>query len=258
MKIGLVLSGGGARCIAHLGLLHGLEEIGVRPNLISGVSGGALIGALYAAGHSPKQILEIVKEHTSSSIVRMVLSPTGLFSSAGIRNVLKAAIPQDDFDILHIPLFVTATDICKGVTVTFSKGRLFDAVLGSTSVPGLFTPVKFDQLCLVDGGVLDNLPVTCIRNLCDKVIGAHVNKLYSRKYEKLSRPEVMERCFHLAIARSVSINALLCDLFIEPPLAGYSMFEIKYADQIFDAGYRSVMEKKQIIQLWAAQPVRIN
>ncbi|ASU35330.1 patatin-like phospholipase family protein [Mucilaginibacter xinganensis] len=250
MKTGLVLSGGGARCIAHLGLLHGLEEMNIRPGVISGVSAGALIGALYAAGNSALKILEMVKEHSSFSVLKTVLSPVGLFSSAGIREVLRSAIPVDDFGALQIPLYVTATDLDSGVSATFSKGPLFETVVSSTAVPGIFQPVNINGLYYVDGGVLDNLPASCIRDKCDKLIGSHVNKLYPHKPKKWGRLEVMEKCFHLAIGHTVLINSLLCDVFVEPYLGGYTMFETKYADKIFEAGYLAVMEKRETIASW--------
>ena len=129
-KIGLVLSGGGARAIAHLGILDGLAQIGLKPNVISGVSAGAIIGALYSAKYSPKQILEMIKKHTSSSLL-MVLSSGGLFTASGLKQILSSAIPANNFESLSIPLFVTATDIASGTSITYSKGPLHDVLIGS-------------------------------------------------------------------------------------------------------------------------------
>lgn len=247
--IGLVLSGGGARAVAHLGVLQALDEIGIKPATISGVSAGAIIGALYAASYSPEQIMTMVKEHASYSLARMML-PGGLFSAAGLKQILRSAISEDKFQELAIPLFITTTDIITGTSVTFSEGQLFDVIIGSSSVPAVFSPVRHGGHYLVDGGVLNNLPVECIRQLCEKVIGSHVNKIQHLKPRRLNRLQVLERCFHLAIANTVEKNSKLCDLLLEPQLSKHGMFEMKSADRVFEAGYRCAMEQEQLLLSW--------
>jgi NTE family protein len=251
--VGLVLSGRGARAIAHLGVLQGLDELGIKPNVISGVSAGAIIGALYAAGYSPKQILNLIKEHSSMSFAKMVLSSGGLFTASGLKQILKSAIADDNFENLNVKLFVTATDICSGTTVTFSTGPLYDVLIGSSSIPLIFTPKKHGKLYLVDGGVLNNLPVKCIRDECDVIIGSNVNKLNNQS-KQLDRLNVLDRCFHLAISDQVILNAALCDVFIEAPLYGHNMFDLKHADKIFKTGYRALMEKQaQVVSLFLSK-----
>jgi NTE family protein len=128
LKIGLVLSGGGARGIAHIGVLQGLEEIGIKPDLISAVSSGALVGVVYAAGYTPAKILEIVKEYSSPGFIKRIRHPGGLFSQEGIHELLKTMIPGNDFADLKIPLFVTATDINNNKPVVFFKWAFDDAL----------------------------------------------------------------------------------------------------------------------------------
>jgi len=249
MRIGVVFSGGGARGIAHLGGLQALEELGIRPAMISGVSAGALIGALYAAGKSPMEILEMIKQQSHSSLAAAILFPGGLFSYKGLRNLLKSVIPSDDFADLKIPLTVTATELATGTSVRFSQGSLYDVLLGSAAIPGLFDPVKVGNCHLVDGGVLDNLPVACIRESCDKVLGIHVNK-FNKGAEKLTRPQVIDRCFHLAIAPGVAANAMLCDLLVEPDTSGCTIFDTQKASQLFTAGYKAIMHEKEVLNSW--------
>ncbi len=250
MRVGVVFSGGGARGIAHLGCLQALEELGVRPSVISGVSAGALIGALYASGRSPQEILEMVKQQSHSSVAAAILFPGGLFSYKGLRNLLKSVIHSDDFADLKIPLTVTATDVVTGTTVHFSEGSLYDVLLGSAAVPGLFDPVKVGNCQLVDGGVLDNLPVVCIKDRCDKVLGIHVNK-FQNGAQKLTRLQVIDRCIHLAIAPGVTANARLCDLLVEPDTSGYTIFDTQQAGQLFTAGYKAMMREKELLMSWS-------
>lgn len=244
--IGLVLSGGGARAIAHLGLLKRMDEIGIKPCAISGVSAGAVIGALYASGISPTQILGIVKEY--NSLAKIVLSLGGLFTATGLQQILNTALPADNFDSLSIPLFVTATDMVGGTSVTFSKGPLTDVLIGSSSVQVLFTPKKHGRQYLADGGVLDNLPAACLLGKCDQIIASHVNHR-DKPSKNLDRLHVFDQCFHLAIAKNVATNAGLCDLLFEPKLDKYSMFDIKYADRIFKVGYQTAKDNKRLTEL---------
>ncbi|MFD2146151.1 patatin-like phospholipase family protein [Mucilaginibacter antarcticus] len=247
--IGLVLSGGGARGIAHLGVLQGIEEIGIKPKVISGVSAGAVIGALYAAGYTPRQILGIAKNHSPTNIVTAVITAGGLFSPEILKGVLLEAIPQNSFESLKILLFVTATDIGNCSSITTSKGVLCDVLVGSAAIPALFDPVPYQHRLLVDGGVLNNFPVECLAGNCDKLIGSHVNKLLSSKSGPFSRLQVLERCFHLAIADKVLAQAKFCDILIEPQLPQYNMFEMKYAEEIFEIGYRCAMMQKESLLL---------
>lgn len=246
-NIGLALSGGGVKGIAHLGLLQALEDLGVKPTIISGTSAGAVVGALYAAGYTPRQILSMAKDHSPMSIFAAVVSSGGLFSPEVLKSVLMEAIPQNDFALLKIPLLVTATDLNSCSSLTFSKGTLYDVIVGSSAVPAVFEPIAYKQWLLVDGGVLNDFPVDCLYGKCEKIIGSYVNKLVKSAATTLSRIQVLERCFHLAAAEKVASQATLCDVLIEPLLAPYNMFEMKYADEIFEIGYQAAMAQQESI-----------
>jgi len=148
-------------------------------------------------------------------------------------------------DALLVPLHVSSTDLVTGASVCFSTGKLHDVLLGSAAIPGLFNPVTYNKYKLVDGGNLNNLPVNVIGERCDLVIGIHVNKKLI-KSEKWFRLQVIERCFHLAIGRNVAKNAAQCDLLIEPDLSAYSVFDTKFAGQLFYIGYSALMMKEEM------------
>ncbi len=244
-KIGIVLSGGGARGAAHLGVLKALDEVGVKVSAISGVSAGAVIGALYAAGISPEKILEELKEQSYFGIKDLLWMKNGLFTMASLRKRLAELIGNDDFGHLKIPLFINATDILTGTGVTFSEGPLFDAVLGSASVPVVFEPVVYKDYRLLDGGILNNLPIEPLLEHCNIIIGSHVNKLSDGTSPiKLDKAALIDQCFHLVIANSVRERAMACHIFIEPLLSGFGIFEMKNADKIFEIGYNAAMEQK--------------
>lgn len=251
VKIGLALSGGGARGVAHLGLISALEELGIQPSVISGVSAGAIIGAFYAAGYAPAQILALAKEHAGSGIAQLGWFRNGIFSSSGLRRLLTSCMPSTGFSELRIPVLVVATDLVSGTPVVLSDGSICDALMGSAAVPGIFNPVKCGSYYLVDGGVMNNFPVESLKGKCDKIIGCHVNRMgRSLVPEKLNKLYVIEKCFHLAIANTIAGKSSLCDIFLEPGLEAYSIFDMKHADEIYQIGYRSAMTQKDLLLSW--------
>ena len=251
-KIGLVLSGGGIRGIAHLGLLKALDEIGVKPSAISGVSAGAIVGAMYASGISPAEILEIGKSQINFGFSNLLLRKGGLFSREFIHKILVENLPNNSFESLQIPLIVNATDFTSVESVYFSKGELIPCLEASASVPILFRPANYEGKMLVDGGLLNNFPVEPLIGICDRLIGSHVNKLkeHDQAGKGLSRIATLERCYHISISNSVYSKSHYCDLFIEPDLNGFGMLDTKHADIIFNRGYEATLEvKEQILKL---------
>jgi NTE family protein len=242
MKIGLVLSGGGVRGVAHIGVIKALEEMGVKIGMLSGTSAGSIVGALYAAGHSPDQILEVVHALSIFKSVRPTWAWSGLLRMEGLRLLLLKHIPENSFESLRIPLTVAATEIRKGKIHYFTQGELVPAIISSCSIPAVFNPVAIDGGLYVDGGLLDNLPVAPIRDKCDFVIGSNCNHILS-EYDEHSLKAVIERSLLLAIAANTQASRMLCDVVIEPPGMGrFSVFEMAKARQIFEAGYKFTKE----------------
>lgn len=163
MQIGLVLSGGGARCFAQVGALRALEEQGADVVAIAGNSTGAVIGALYAAGHRAARLAEIVRGVNYSALLEVKVG-AGLSGHAGMTALLAQHLPPT-FEGLEIPLVVPTTDIQSAEQVVFSSGPLIPAVCASNAFPGLFRPVWHAGRELMDGGLLNNFPLDLIRPL---------------------------------------------------------------------------------------------
>ena len=140
-KTGLVLSGGGARGFAHIGVLQALNEAGIFPDVISGTSAGALVGVLYADGYSPLDILKMMNSTSRLHYIRPTVPREGLLQISGIERILKENLRAKKFEDLRIPLFVTATDLNNGKIRYFSSGELLNPVIASASIPVLFKPV---------------------------------------------------------------------------------------------------------------------
>jgi len=236
--IGLTLSGGGMRGIAHIAVLKALEEYGLKPHIISGTSAGSIIAAFYSFGKTPDEMMKIVKETTFFSRSYLKLSRNGIFSSKFILKLFNDHFPEDNFKILKIPVFIAATEMTHGIVDFFSEGELFGPLLASSSVPFVLPPVRIGEKVYVDGGVLDNLPIEPILDKCDFLIGSHVNSISYDPLENLSLMKEFDRILHLAIAKSVYSKAKSCDIFLDPPkMTKFSLFNKKFLDDMFSEVY---------------------
>lgn len=242
MRSGLVLSGGGARGIAHIGAVKALFEHGFKPDIISGTSSGAFVGAMLAHGYSPDEIIELILQTSFFSYLRFGFGASGLLQMNRIEAVLCKYIPENRFESLKTPLVVTATDLISGEEVQFRSGEIAIPVLASCCIPGVFSPIQFRGHTLVDGGVLNNLPVEPIINEADYIVGIHCNPFAIDKPLKRTT-EIVYRSLILAMHGKTRERFKMCDLLIEPPeLSRFSIFDFRKAGQLFDVGYRYTRE----------------
>jgi NTE family protein len=172
MKTGLVLSGGGARGISHLGVIKALEEFNVKIDCLAGTSAGAITGALYSYGYKPDEIVKMIADTSLAKTLRLAWTWTGLLKLDGLQKIILKYIPENSFEALKIPMTFAATEIRKGRIEYFSRGELAPVILASCCVPAVFEPVTINGGMYVDGGILDNLPVKGIQGQCDFVIGS--------------------------------------------------------------------------------------
>ncbi|MBY0434214.1 MAG: patatin-like phospholipase family protein [Cyclobacteriaceae bacterium] len=237
-EIGLVLSGGGARGVAHIGVLKALDEMGIKFSRVSGTSAGSIVGALYASGRTPDEIFDIIKSMSIFKSVRPAWTWAGLLRMDGLRDLLLKHIPENNFAKLKLPLTVTATEIRKGRIEYFSEGELIPAVLSSCSIPAVFNPMSFNGGLYVDGGLFDNLPVRPIKDKCDMIVGLHCNHI-SPDFDPNSLRTVIERSLLMAINANTQISKGMCDVFIEPQhMSRFGSFDIGKAQEIFEVGYK--------------------
>ncbi|MCE7065502.1 patatin-like phospholipase family protein [Dyadobacter sp. CY326] len=237
MKVGLVLSGGGARGIAHIGAVKALMEARIKPDIISGTSSGAFIGAMLAHGYLPDEIMEMIAQTRFYPYFRLGFGVTGLLQMNRLEAVLWKYIPENTFESLKTPLVVTVTDIVSGEELQFRSGELAIPVLASCCIPGLFSPILFQGHELVDGGVLNNLPVEPIMNEADFLIGVHCNPFTLAKPLKRTT-EIIYRSLILAMHSKTKERFKQCNLLIEPPeLNRFGIFDFRKADQLFNVGY---------------------
>jgi NTE family protein len=166
MDITLALSGGGVKGFAHIGVLRVLEEEGYRIRGIAGTSAGGLVGALYASGHSPTEMQTRLRNIDQGNLFsRMHGDGPSLLGFSGAAAILSELLGERTFKDLRIPLAITATDLTTGLPLTIKSGRLIDAVLATSAVPGVFPAQQLDGHLLVDGGITNPIPVADARAL---------------------------------------------------------------------------------------------
>lgn len=259
-KIGLALSGGGAKGIAHLGVLKALEERHIPIDMISGVSAGSIVGALYADGHSYDELLDFFQRCNLFQMVSLNLPKYGGFATMkGFRDSLKELLQAKKFEDLKIPTIINATDMSNGRNVYFSSGDLLDCIIASSTVPIFFRPTKIKGKLYIDGGIFCNLPAEILRkNNCDIVIGVHVNPINNID-DAMGLMDVAERVFHLSVNGNTIEQKKHCDIVIETMKAKeFGMFDSSKAADIMKIGYEAtidVLDKVNIPELLLTKEV---
>lgn len=246
-KLGLVLSGGGTKGLAHAGVLKFLEEKNIQPEILACCSAGAIVGSLYATGKSADEILDFFKSVYFFNWRHFAINKPGLVSSAIFRQYLEPIFENKILGELEKDLRIVATELISGDQKIFGKDfKIVDAIIASCSIPGITTPYIVGDEMFSDGGVLNNFPADIIRNDCSKMIGVYVSMPEEVTMVNLSTiKSVTTRAYELLSHRTEIYKFAYCDWFItSKKLAGYSAFERKTnrLEEIFNIGYQAAKE----------------
>lgn len=244
MSIGLVLSGGGMRGAAHVGVIKALQEHNIPISHVSGVSAGAIVGALFAKGLQWDEMFKFFKSVNVMDYKKFAFGKPGFIDIDKYYNILKTVFTDDDFNQLKIPLFINATNIINGNNKTFSKGQLIKPILASAAFPGVYTPVEINHKYYVDGGVLDNFPIDAIKHKCDKLIGVYVNPFTEMSIKDLKHSySILERAYRIKSAKEDFLKFDFFNLVVCPDqLNNYGIFDSSKVDDIFNHGYNKAIE----------------
>lgn len=243
-KTGLVLSGGGTRGFAHIGALQALEEAGVKVNVISGTSVGSIVGALYADGYSPLQMLDLFLENRVIQLSRLTLFRKGMLSLSGLKKKLNRYLRAKTFEELKIPLYVTVTNLHRGEVDYVHAGPLAEKIVASATIPVLYAPVRINEEYYVDGAVIDNFPVKPIRAQCERIIGINIMPK-SQVQDIRGIRDVATRTFQLFVHALNRYSSEECDLLIEPvDIAGFGYLGSKRGMEMYRLGHDAA--KKQL------------
>jgi NTE family protein len=238
-KTGLVLSGGGIRGFAHLGVLKALEEANIDIHLIAGTSAGALIGACYASGMKASDIYEFLHDKDVFSLSEITLPKRGLLNFRRLERELREKLPETHFEKLPIPLVVTVTNLNTGKQEYIAQGDVISAAIASASIPTIFTPVTLGKYEYCDGGVFNNMPVDQVKGKAEVVIGVNISPV--KPIDNIgSITDIAARAFQLSVnAGSESVEPQ-CDIYIEPEgIGNYDLLDTKHIQEIHDAGYNA-------------------
>ncbi len=239
-RLGLALGGGAVHGAAHVGVLRALHEHDITPNLIAGTSIGAMVAALYAFGVSLDDIEKGARSLKWMDISRLRWSGLGLMTNEGIADVLHRYIPKGTcMQDANIPLAIVTVDIASGEKVILRDGDLATAVAASTAIPGIFAPVRLGERYLIDGGLIENVPVSALRdNGADKIIAVDLSAR-----ETLTAPDsildVITNTVSISIKNASRVHLQGVDLVIEPNVDGISAVDVEQVPRLIELGYEA-------------------
>lgn len=268
-KVGLVLSGGGAKGFAHIGALKVIDSLGIKLDYIAGTSMGAIIGSLYATGYSGKQLEEMFNNQDFDELINdafprysksfyerensekyavslpfdnfKISLPSALSRGQNVYNLLyKLMLPVNevrDFEKLPIPFFCIATNIETGESLIMDKGHLAEAVTASGALPSLFQPVIIDGKILIDGGVTNNFPVEELRDKgMDIIIGVDVQDVLKDRESLKSAPDILMQINNFRTINAMKNKVSLTDIYIKPDITNFSVISFNEGDDIIANG----------------------
>ncbi|WP_421150332.1 patatin-like phospholipase family protein [Seonamhaeicola sp. NFXS20] len=280
-KVGLVLSGGGAKGLAHIGVLKVLDSLGVKVDYVAGSSMGAIVGALYASGYSGKQLDSIFRVADFENIIidNLPRASKGFFERNNDEkyavklpfNDYKLKLPSalskgqntynyllklllhvnkvEDFSELPIPFFCIATNIETGKQVILEKGNLTQSVMASGALPTLFQPVTLNNQLLIDGGVVNNYPIDELRAKgMDVIIGVDVQDGLMNKNELTSAPDVLLQISNFRTIKDMAVKSKKTDIYIKPDIKDYNVVSFDAAKQIVDLGSVAALNKQKVLK----------
>jgi NTE family protein len=286
VKIGLVLSGGGAKGLAHIGALKVIEEAGIQIDFIGGSSMGAIVGALYASGYSANQLDSIFheinfniliqddvprsaktfyeKEETEKYVLTLPFNdfkisfPSGLSKGQNIYNLMSRLTLHlgnfQDFSKMPIPFFCVASNVETGEEVILESGSLAKAVSASGAIPSVFSPVKIDGKLLTDGGVTNNYPVSELRKRgADIIIGVDVQDSLADRKQLRSVFEILTQINNFKTINDMRKKIKLTDLYIKPDISNFNVLSFDKGSAIIDSGEVAARKKMKQLKLIAAR-----
>ncbi|HKJ39923.1 MAG TPA: patatin-like phospholipase family protein [Anaerolineales bacterium] len=244
-KIGLALGGGAILGAAHIGVLKALEEFEISIDYISGTSIGAFIGTLYAFGKSPDEIDKIVVDLNWLDISKISFSQHGLLSNQGLAKLIHDEFGDINFKDANIPLAIVTTDIFNGEKVVLKEGNVSIAVMASTCIPGIFAPIDYQDKLLVDGGIVENVPVSPLREMnADYIIGVDLTTTHL-KIMPDNMIAVLLNTFDIAFKYQSKIQMLDAEVLLALDLSQFNLFDRKQIPALIEKGY---LDTKQLFQ----------
>lgn len=238
-KVGLVLSGGGVRGMAHIGLIRAMDEFGISAQIVSGSSVGALVGALYANGNSVADMMAFFKETPLFKYNFLTILKPGFIDTDRYIEIFKGYFPENNFNALERELHVVTTNLQKAEQIFFSEGELIRPLLASAALPPVFSPVEMNGQLFADGGIMNNFPFEPLQNKTDFVIGSNVSIVGEVLKKDLSNSiQLTGRVTGLMIYAINKAKLDACDLLVAPKeLENIGVLDRKGIEKAYVIGY---------------------
>ena len=248
-RIGLALGGGAVLGAAHIGVLKAFEEMGIRIHCIAGASVGAVVATLYAFGVPLPEIENFALHLTWRDTSRLNVSKMGLFSNEALGRMIQSWLGNACLQDARMPLAVMVTDVVRAERFSVTEGDIKTAIMASTCVPGAFVPVEVDGQILVDGGLLENVPLTPLTEMgADFRVG--VDLTARREYPRPNHIiDVITNAIEMALACSTRIQTQAADLLICPDLSAYTFVDTGHVDELIHKGYDAAMQSFDQLKL---------
>lgn len=238
-RVGVALSGGIAKVVAHVGILRAFDEAGVPVDAIAACSGGSIIGAFYAAGWSPEQMTDVARHLSWKKLTRVTLPRMGLLSNERMETFVTERLGDIRFEDLRIPFAVVAANLSTGKKAVFRSGRIGPPIRASCSIPQLFAPVELDGQLIADGGLVEYLPVETLDELeCDLKIGINLGGIrdwHAKDPKNLF--EVALRVVGFVSQRNARLSENHADYVIRPDLSGFGPYDLDRSEDLIRVGY---------------------
>jgi len=251
-KIGLVLSGGGVRAMAHIGLLQCFREEGIQIDEISGTSGGATIAAMFSHGYTTSEMLSFFKRTPLFKYSLYTFHKPGIVDSEKFISAFKSIFPNDSFKDLKLPTYITATNLMTGNLEYFTEGELIRPLIASSSVPPFFSPMEIKGHLFADGGIINDFPVEPLQENCRKIIGSFINPIeLITKNEVDTTLKLVSRVYQIGLKNKDIAKFSSCDYVFKPlNLKKIGLLDTKFIDAAYNYGYaqaKSEIEKIKVI-----------
>ncbi|MBS4207736.1 patatin-like phospholipase family protein [Bacillus sp. FJAT-50079] len=247
-KVGLALGSGGARGFAHLGVLKVLEENNIPVDYLAGSSMGALIACFYSFGHNIEMLIKLSVAFRKKYYLDFTVPKMGFIAGKKVKNLVRYFVHNKRLEELNIPVCVIATDLQTGEKVEFFQGPIAESVRASISIPGIFSPEKLNGRLLVDGGVVDRVPVSTVKKMgADIVIGCDVATV-NKEAEILTVYDVIMQSLDILQLEIGIAREYESDVMIHPAVEMYSARAFKNIEEIIKAGEEDARRKLPEIQ----------
>lgn len=242
-RIGLALGSGGARGFAHIGVIKALEKAKIPIDYIAGSSMGALVGSLYGVGHSIEVMEKFATMFRRKYYVDMIVPKMGFLAGNKLKQLVHLLSKGKNIEDLSPKVAIVATDLLKGERVVFQQGSVATAVRASISIPGIFVPEKIGNQLLVDGGVIDRIPISVVKELgADITIAVDVSQ-FQLDPQVTTIYDVIMQSMDIMGKELVRYQQIEADIFIRPMVQAHSSFTFSQVDELIIQGERATNEQ---------------